>query len=104
MFFVYQQTNDRVIPFVGLPMLTGCYYYYPTIYGVIESYPTIVLPMLTGLPGITMVLVYGPIFTQSSNPALCGVNAKVFNDQEASSGESTTTECGVNHQLLAVMD
>ena len=28
---------------------------------------------------------------------------KVFYDQEPPSGESTTTECGVNYQLLAVM-
>ena len=45
--------------------------------GFIESYPTIVLPMLTGLPGITVVLVGGPILTQSNNPALCGVNLEV---------------------------
>ena len=28
---------------------------------------------------------------------------KVFYGQEPQSGESTTTECGVNYQLLAVM-
>ena len=28
---------------------------------------------------------------------------KVFYDQEPLTGESTTTECGVNYQLLAVM-
>ena len=28
---------------------------------------------------------------------------KVFYGQEPPSGESTTTECGFNHQLLAVM-
>ena len=28
---------------------------------------------------------------------------KVFYGQEPPSGESTTTECGVNYQLLAVM-
>ena len=28
---------------------------------------------------------------------------KVFNGQEPPSGESTTTDCGVNYQLLAVM-
>ena len=28
---------------------------------------------------------------------------KVFYDQEPPSGESTTTECGVNYQLLVVM-
>ena len=31
------------------------------------------------------------------------VKGKVFYSQEPSSGESTTTECGFNYQLLAVM-
>ena len=31
------------------------------------------------------------------------VKGKVFYGQEHPSGESTTTECGVNYQLLAVM-
>ena len=31
------------------------------------------------------------------------VKGKVFYGQEPPSGESTTTECGVNYQLLAVM-
>ena len=35
------------------------------------------LPTLTGFPGVTMVLVGGPILTQSSNPALRGVNLEV---------------------------
>ena len=34
------------------------------------------LPTLTGLPGVTLVLVDGPILTRSSNPALRGVNLK----------------------------
>ena len=42
--------------------------------GVIESYPTIVLPTLTVLLCVTLVLVGGPILTPSSNPALRGVN------------------------------
>ena len=50
---------------------------YPPIFGVIESYPTIVLPTLTGLPGVTLVLVGGQIFPQSSNPALRGVTLEV---------------------------
>ena len=45
--------------------------------GAIESYPTIVLPTLTVLPGVTLVLVGGPILTPSSNPALRGVNLEV---------------------------
>ena len=49
----------------------------PTILRVIESYPTIMLPTLTGLPGVTLVLVGRPILTQSSNPALRGVNLEV---------------------------
>ena len=65
-FFVYEQTNDRVTP-QRLP------YYF----GVIESYPTIVLPTQTVLPGVTLVLVGGPILTPSSNPALRGVNLEV---------------------------
>ena len=32
-----------------------------------------------------------------------GEKRKVFYGQEPPSGESTTTECGVNYQLLAVM-
>ena len=32
------------------------------------------------------------------------VNGKVIYGQEPPSGESTSTECGVNYQLLAVMD
>ena len=35
------------------------------------------LPMLTVLPGVTLVLVGGPILTPSSNPALRGVNLEV---------------------------
>ena len=31
------------------------------------------------------------------------VKGKVFYAQEPPSGESTTTECGVNYQLFAVM-
>ena len=31
------------------------------------------------------------------------VKGKVFYGQEPPSGESTTTECGVNHQLLTVI-
>ena len=31
------------------------------------------------------------------------INRKVFYDQEPPSGESTTTECGVNYQRLAIM-
>ena len=31
------------------------------------------------------------------------VKGKVFYGQESPSGESTTTECGVNYQLLAVI-
>ena len=33
--------------------------------------------MLTGLPGVTLALVGGPILTKSSNPALRGVNLEV---------------------------
>ena len=35
------------------------------------------LPTLTVLPGVTLVLVGGPILTPSSNPALRGVNLEV---------------------------
>ena len=35
------------------------------------------LPTLTGLPGVTLVLVGGPILTPSSNPALRWVNLEV---------------------------
>ena len=35
------------------------------------------LPTLTGLPGVTLVLVGGRIFTQSSNPVLRGVTLEV---------------------------
>ena len=31
------------------------------------------------------------------------IKGKVFYDQEPPSGESTTTECGFNYQLLAVI-
>ena len=50
---------------------------YPTIFSVIESYRTIVLPTLTGLPSVTLVLISRPILTLSSNPALRGVNLEV---------------------------
>ena len=49
----------------------------PTVLGVIESYPTVMLPTLTELPGVTLVLVDGQIFTQSSNPELSGVTLEV---------------------------
>ena len=65
-FFVYKQTNDRVTPQL-----------LPYYFGVIESYPTIVLPTLTVSPGVTLVLVDASILTPSSNPALRGVNLKV---------------------------
>ena len=50
---------------------------YPTIFGVIESYQTIVLPTLTALPGVTLVLLGGPIFTQSCHPPLRGATLEV---------------------------
>ena len=34
---------------------------------------------------------------------ICKGKSKVFYGQEPLSGESTTTECGVNYQLLAVI-
>ena len=40
-------------------------------------FAVIVLPTLTVLPGVTLVLVGGPILTPSSNPALRGVNLEV---------------------------
>ena len=57
--FVCKQTNDRVTP-----------QRLPSILGVIESYPTIVLPKLSGLPGVTLVLVGRLISTPSSRLAL----------------------------------
>ena len=38
-----------------------------------------------------------------NQPALRDKEGKVFYGQEPISGESTTTECGVNYQLLAVI-
>ena len=43
----------------------------------VESYTTIVLKTLTGLPGVTLVLVGEPILTPTSKPALRRVNLKV---------------------------
>ena len=54
---------------------------YPTIFEDIESYPTIVLPTLTGLPCVGLVLAGGPIFTKSSNPALRGVTLEGVAEQ-----------------------
>ena len=34
---------------------------------------------------------------------ICSKKGKVFYGQEPPSGESTTTECGINYQLLAVI-
>ena len=65
-FFVYKQNNDRVTP--QRP---------PYYFRVIESYPAIVLPTLTGLPHVTLVPVDGTIFTRSSNLALRVVTLEV---------------------------
>ena len=48
---------------------------------------------LTNLPAVHQL--YQTIFIKKGG--------KVFNGQEPPSGESTTTECGVNYQLLAVI-
>ena len=40
---------------------------------------------------------------KSSNGSDVLVKKKVFYGQEPPSGESTTTECGVNYQVLAVI-
>ena len=50
------------------------------MFGVIESCPRIVLPALTGLPGVILVLVGGPILPRSSNQASRGVNLEVVAD------------------------
>ena len=43
------------------------------------------------------------IYCTSTVNLLCIKEGKVFYGQEPLSGESTTTECGVNYQLLAVI-
>ena len=37
------------------------------------------------------------------NQEMCARKGKLFYGKEPRSGESTTTECGVNYQLLAVI-
>ena len=64
---LYNITLQKYSLFTNKPTIEQHCSVYPTILGVIESYPTIMLPMLMGLPGVTLVLVGGPIFTQSSN-------------------------------------
>ena len=75
--------------------------------GFIESYPTIVLPMLTGLPGITLVLVGGPILTPLSNPALCGVNLEVVGglpQQELIAIDSPKSSVGIKSARMSRQD
>ena len=74
---LYNITLQKYYSFTNKPTSEQHRSGYPTIFGVIESYPTIVLPTLTGLPGVTPVLVGLPLLTPSSNPSLRGVNLEV---------------------------
>ena len=74
---LYNIASQKYSLFTNKPAIEQHRSGYPTIIEVIKSYPTIVLPTLTVLPGVTLVLVDGPILTPSSNPALRGVNLEV---------------------------
>ena len=52
---------------------------------------------------ITRVDWMGATSWLSPNIRSCKVEGKVFYGQEPPSGESTTTECGFNYQLLEVI-
>ena len=47
--------------------------------------------------------VYGQVFFFYCNAEIVKGKGKVFYGQEPPSGECTTTECGFNYQLLAVI-
>ena len=74
---LYSITLQKYSLFTNKPAIKLHRSGYLTIFGVIESYPTIVLPTLTELPGVTLVLVGGPILTLSSDPTLRWVNLEV---------------------------
>ena len=44
-----------------------------------------------------------PFFREEASSTVSYGKVKVFYGQEPPSGETTTTECGFNYQLLAVM-
>ena len=46
---------------------------------------------------------FSSFFFNSAEVYYKKVTGKVFHCQESPSGESTTTECGLNYQLLAVI-
>ena len=52
---------------------------------------------------MTVLFIIGLQISSFQQPVTVKKKGKVFYGQEPPSGESTTTECGFNYQLLAVI-
>ena len=68
--------------------------------GGLDEFPAILLKQCSKSLAHPLQLLYKASLKTGEIPINKG---KIFYGQEPPSGESTTTECGVNYQLLAVM-